>query len=183
MYILKHNRHVIMIVANMQVSLAKSKQLIRSIAPAGNLFLLLLLQELRHQGLTFIALYALQRVIEEQEISEFQLRRETGLENYEISRGCKLLASSGLIEISRYEQDRRVRLLTPTRRGIQIHDRILSAAATQLQKGRSIDDGFHGVGEDRRLTEAIESFRIGNRTLLGSLQLSFFDTNPAEMNG
>ena len=42
----------------------KSKQLIRSIAPSGNLFLLLLLQELRHQGITFIAFYALQRVIE-----------------------------------------------------------------------------------------------------------------------
>ena len=59
----------------------------------------------------------------------------------------------------------------------------LSAAAKQLQRGLSIDDGFHGVGENRRLTEAIESFRIGNRTLLGPLQLSFFDTNPAEMNG
>ena len=166
----------------MQVSIVKSKQLIRSIAPSGNLFLLLLLQELRHQGLTFIAFYALQRVIEEQGISEFQLRRETGLDDYEISRGCKLLASSELIEISRYEKDRRVRVLTPTRLGIQIHDRILSAAAKQLQMGLSIDDGFHGVGENRRLTEAIESFRIGNRALLGPLQLSFFDTNPAEMN-
>jgi hypothetical protein len=42
-------------------------------------------------------LYDLQRVIEEPGISEFQLRRETGLENYEISRGCKFLAVSGLI--------------------------------------------------------------------------------------
>lgn len=167
----------------MQVSLAKCKHLLRSIAPSGNLFLLLLLQELRQQGITFIAFYALQRVIVVPGISEFQLRRETGLENYEISRGCKLLAGSGLIEISRHEKDRRVRVLTPTRRGIQIHDRILSAAAKQLQKGRSIDDGYHGVGENRRLTEAIESFRIGNRTLLGPMQLSFFDNNPVEMNG
>ena len=166
----------------MQISLVKSNQLIRSIAPSGNLFLLLLLQELRHQGITFIAFYTLQRVIEVEGISEFQLRRETGLENYEISRGCKLLASSELIKISRDKRDRRVRVLTPTRRGIQIHDRILAAAAKQLQRGLSIDDGYHGVGENRRLTEAIESFRIGNRTLLGPLQLSFFDINPAEMN-
>ena len=40
---------------------------------------------------TFIAFYALERVFEEHGISAFQLRRETGLENYEISRGCKLL--------------------------------------------------------------------------------------------
>ncbi len=91
----------------MQVSLAKCNQLLRAIAPAGNFCLLLLLQELRHQGLTFIAFYALQRIIETQKISEFHLRRETGLENYEISRGFKLLASSKLIEISRYEKDRR----------------------------------------------------------------------------
>jgi hypothetical protein len=58
----------------------------------------------------------------------------------------------------------------------------LSAAAKQLQKGLSIDDGFHGVGTSRRLMEAAESFRMGNRTLLGPLQLSFFDTNPTEMN-
>ena len=167
----------------MQVLLARCNQLLRAIAPSGNLFLLLLLQELRRQGLTFIAFYALQRVVETPRISEFQLRRETGLENYEISRGCKLLASSELIKISRGEKDRRVRVLTPTRRGIQIHDRILSAAAKQLQKGRSIDDGFQGEGENRRLTEAIESFRIGNRTLLGPLQLSFFDTSPVEMSG
>jgi DNA-binding MarR family transcriptional regulator len=166
----------------MQVSLSGCNQLLRAIAPSGNLFLLLLLQELRRQGLTFIAFYALQRVVETPRISEFQLRRETGLENYEISRGCKLLAGSGLIQISRYEKDRRVRVLIPTRRGIQIHDRILSAAAKQLQKGLSIDDGFQAVGENRRLTETIESFRIGNRILLGPLQLSFFDTNPDDMN-
>jgi hypothetical protein len=59
---------------------------------------------------------------------------------------------------------------------------LLSAAAKQLQKGRSIGDGFHGAGENRRLTEGIGSFRTGNRTLLGPLQLSFFDTNPDLMN-
>jgi hypothetical protein len=91
----------------MRVSLPKCKHLVRAIAPSGNLFLLLLLQELRQQGITFIAFYALQRVIEEPGISEFQLRRETGLENYEISRGCKFLAVSGLVKIGRAPEDRR----------------------------------------------------------------------------
>ena len=166
----------------MRVSLPKCKHLVSAIAPSGNLFLLLLLRELRQQGITFIAFYALQRVIEEPGISEFQLRRETGLENYEISRGCKFLADSGLIKIGRATGDRRVRVLVPTSRGEKIRGHVLSEAAKQLQKGLSIDDGFHGVGENRRLMEATESFRMGNRTLLGPLQLSFFDTNPAEMN-
>jgi DNA-binding MarR family transcriptional regulator len=92
----------------MQVSLPECKNLVRAIAPSGNLFLLLLLQELRRQGITFIAFYVLQRIIEEQGISQFQLRRETGLENYEISRDCKFLADSGLIKIGRATEDRRV---------------------------------------------------------------------------
>jgi DNA-binding MarR family transcriptional regulator len=167
----------------MQVSLDKCNQLLRAIAPSGNLFLLLLLQEIRQQGITFIAFYVLQRVIEEPGISEFQLRRETGLENYEISRGCKLLAVSGLIKIGRATEDRRVRVLRPTSRGEKIHGQVLSEAAKQLQKGLSIDDGFHGAGTNRQLMEATESFRMGNRALMGPLQLSFFDTNPTEMNG
>ena len=61
----------IIIVTNMQVSLTTCNQLLRSIAPSGNLFLLLLLQELRHQGLTFTAFYALQRVIEDRKFQSF----------------------------------------------------------------------------------------------------------------
>jgi DNA-binding MarR family transcriptional regulator len=170
------------IVANMRVSLANCKQLVRVIAPSGNLFLVLLLQELRRQGITFIAFYVLQRVIEEPGISQFQLRRETGLENYEISRDCKFLAASELIKTGRATEDRRVRALRPTSRGKKIRGQILSEAAKHLQKGLSIDDSFRGSGENRRLTEATESFQLGNRTLLGSLQLSFFDTYPTEMN-
>jgi DNA-binding MarR family transcriptional regulator len=152
-----------------------------AIAPSGNLLLLLLLQELRRQGMTFIAFYVLQRTIQARNISEFQLRRETGLENYEISRACKFLAASRLIAIGRAEDDGRVRLLTSTDRGRKVHDTVLSAAAKQLQKGRSIDDGFEGAGENRRLKEASESYRIGNRKLLGQFPLTFFDLNPKEM--
>src|SRR5260370_19619907 len=123
----------------MRVSLSKCKHLVRAIAPSGNLFLLLLLQELRQQGITFIAFYALQRVIEEPGISEFQLRRETGLENYEISRGCKFLAGSALIKIAPAVEDRRVRVLRPTSRGEKIRGQVLSEASKQLQRGLSID--------------------------------------------
>jgi DNA-binding MarR family transcriptional regulator len=168
-------------VADMQVSLAKSKQIIRAIAPSGNLFLVITLQELRRQGLTFIAFYALQRIIQVPLILQSSLGQETGLEDYEISRACGFLASSGLIEIGRGAKDKRVRTLTPTRRGIQIQDRVLSAAARRLQEGCSSKDGSSCVGEDRRLTEAAEAFREGNRILRGPLQLSFFDTHKAAM--
>jgi DNA-binding MarR family transcriptional regulator len=104
----------------MRVSLANCKQLVWAISPSGNLLLLLLLQELRRKGITFIAFYVLQRVIEEPGISQFQLRRETGLEIYEISRGCKFLAVSELIKIGRATEDRRVRVLRPTSRGKKI---------------------------------------------------------------
>ena len=172
------------IVAYMQVSLASCRQLLRTIAPSGNLFLLVSLQELRRQGLTFIAFYALQRTIEEQRIFESTLRQETGLEDYEISRACKFLARSGLIEIGRSQKDRRVRVLTPTSRGRKIHDQVLSAAAKRLQEGFTLSskDGFPIAGQNRRLTEAAESFRQGNRILRGPFQITFFDTHPAEMD-
>jgi DNA-binding MarR family transcriptional regulator len=164
----------LIILADMQASVGTSKQLLRAIAPSGNLFLVLTLQELRRQGLTFIAFYALQRTIEESEFSVFALRRETGLPDYEVSRACRFLVSSELVKMSRFEEDARVRLLSPTRRGVKIHDQILSAAARRLQ------EGLDSPGEERRLAEAIESFRQGNRTLLGPLQLSFFDIEDYE---
>ncbi len=150
----------------------------RSIAPSGNLFLLATLQELRFQCLTFIAFYALQRIIRERKYFESSLRRETGLEDYEVSRACKFLADSGLIQISRHEKDRRVRVLTPTSLGRKVHDQVLSAAAKPLQKRIQSLTSFDALGEDRRLTEATESFRRSNQILFGSLQLSFFKTTP-----
>jgi DNA-binding MarR family transcriptional regulator len=138
----------------MQVSLAKCKHSLRAIAPSGNLFLVVTLQELRRQGLTFIAFFALQRIIQVPLILQSSLAQETGLEDYEISRACKILAGSGLIEIGRDPKDKRVRVLTPTSLGIQIQDRVLSAAARRLQEGCSLEDGSSCVGEDRRLTEA-----------------------------
>jgi DNA-binding MarR family transcriptional regulator len=161
----------------MQASVRKYKQFMQAIAPSGNLFLVLALQELRRQGLTFIAFYALQRTIEESELSESSLRQETGLPDYEVSRACRFLARSELVDINGSEVDARVRLLKPTSRGKRIHDQVLSVAAERLQ------EGLTSPGDERRLSEATESFRKGNQTLLGPLQLSFFDIEEFGQSG
>ena len=68
----------LIMVAYMQVNLTKCKQFLRAVAPSGNLFLLLTLQELRRQGLTFIAFYALQRTIEYSGCYASALRQRQG---------------------------------------------------------------------------------------------------------
>jgi hypothetical protein len=45
-----------------------------------------------------LAFYILQRTIEERAFFELWVRRETGLDDYEVSRACTFLARSGLIE-------------------------------------------------------------------------------------
>lgn len=167
----------------MQVELIKCKQLLRGIAPSGSLFLLLTLEELRRQGLTYIAFYVLQRTIEYSGCYESALRRETGLADYEISRACKFLAQSGLVVSSPAEKDRRARVLKSTKLGIKIHGQILLAAAKKVQADFSSSDRLLIPTENRRLKEASESFRKGNRTLRYPIQVTFFDTNPKEMNG
>ena len=171
------------ILVSMQVSLPNCKRFVHAIGPSGNLFLLLVLRELRRQGLTFITFYVLQRVAKYPGISQLQLRRETGLKDYEISRDCKFLADSGLIKIGHSKKDRRVRVLTPTNRGKKIWEQVLIAASRQIQKGLSFDKGLSDEEENRRLTQASESFETGSEILFGPLQLSFLDTQPKEMNG
>ena len=166
----------------MQVDLTNCKQFLRAIAPSGNLFLLLTLQELRKQGFTYIAFYALQRTIEYSGSSASALRQETGLADYEISRACKSLVSSGLVVMCRDERDGRVRVFKPTKLGIKIHDQVVLAAAKKLQKDFSSDDRIPIRTQNRRLKEAAESFRKGNRTLRETFQISFLDTNPTEMS-
>ena len=102
--------------------------------------------------------------------------------DYEISRACKFLVSSGLVAMSRDERDKRVRVLRPTKLGIKIHDQVLSAAAKKLQKDFSSQDRLLIPTENRRLKEAAELFRKGNHTLRGAFQVSFFDTQPVEMD-
>jgi DNA-binding MarR family transcriptional regulator len=146
-------------------------RLVEAIAPSGNLFFLLTARELRRQGLSFLAFYVLQRIIEEQGLSEYWLRSETGLPDYEVSRACKLLVDSRLVEASRWEKDRRIRLFEETTLGRKVHKRVLAAASKRLE------DGIPKQGRLRRIAEATEHLRKGNRTLLGSFQLSFFDTD------
>lgn len=155
----------------MQVSKQQLTRLVEAISPSGNLFFLLTAHELRRQGLSFLAFYVLQRVIEEQEISEYWVRSETGLPDYEVSRACKLLVGSGLVEANRWEKDRRIRLFKETALGRKVHGRVLSAASKRLA------DGIPKQGRPRRIAEATNHLRKGNRTLLGSFQLSFFDTD------
>lgn len=159
------------ILANMQVVHKTFKQLIRAIAPSGNLFLVLTIAELRRQGITFLAFYVLQRCVEELEISAYTLRCETGLQDYEVSRACRFLAESGLVEIGKSARDARVRVLKSTDRGRRVHDQVLLAAARQFEIG------VPAAGRLRRLSDAAQHFRKGNRVLLGGLQLSFFDVD------
>ena len=89
----------------MQSIQMKCIRLVRAIAPAGNLFFLLTIQEMRRQGLTFIAFFVLQRIIREPGLPEFVMQKETGFSDYEVSRACGLLVRSGLAEKKRSDSD------------------------------------------------------------------------------
>ena len=154
--------------------MTQQEELVRSIAPSGNLFLLLTLPEMRRQGLTYLSFYALQRTVKEREILEVLLRRETGLKDYEVSRACKFLAKSGLVEARKADHDKRERVLIPTVRGQGVFNKIMIAAA------RRFDNAVLGAGRIRRLAEATQHLNDGNQILLGPLQLSFFDTDLSE---
>lgn len=167
----------------MQVSLHSCNRFVHSIGPSGNLFLLVMLHELRRQGLTFITFYVLQRVAKYPGVSQLEIRQETGLKDYEVSRDCKFLEDSGLITTGRLKKDGRVRVLKPTNRGKKVWKQVLNAASRQIQNGLSFDKGLSDEEEDRRLTQASESFEKGSNILFGPLQLSFLDTLPNEMNG
>lgn len=140
-------------------------------APAGNLFFLLTIQEMRRQGLTFIAFFILQRIIREPGLPEFVMQNETGFSDYEISRACSFLVRSRLAEKKKSDSDGRVRLLSATERGIRVWDQILSAASTRLKEGLPVP------GRLRRVSKATAFFLKANRMLLDPLQLSFFDTD------
>lgn len=158
----------------MQSIQVKCNRLIRAMAPAGNLFFLLTVQELRRQGLTFFSFYVLQRIIREPGLSECRIQEETGLSNYEVSRACNFLVRSRLAKKERYEKDRRVQLLTATERGVRARDQILLAASAQLK------EGWSAPGQLRRFSKATASILKANRMLFDPLQLSIFDTDLFE---
>jgi DNA-binding MarR family transcriptional regulator len=153
----------------MRVPSPEALQLVRALAAPGNLFLVLTLQELRRQGLTSVAFYALQRVVGNGICTERSLRKETGLPEYEVSRACRMLVSSGLVESVRSIADKRVRELSPTQRGIRVCNRIL------MEASRIIEASLTRPGRERQLEEASASFRKANVILRDSFQLSFFD--------
>jgi DNA-binding MarR family transcriptional regulator len=154
--------------------MTKEEEFVRGMAPIGSLFLLITLPELRQQGLTYLAFYALQRAVDEGSFSEYWLRCETGLADYETSRACAVLAKSELLRISRSEKDGRVRILMPTARGRRLVTKFLSAAATRLL------EGIPRPGKTRRMDEATNMLRQATDKLLGPFQLSFFDPDLEE---
>jgi DNA-binding MarR family transcriptional regulator len=151
--------------------MANHDEFVRRMAPLGNLFLLITLPELRQQGLTYLAFYALQRAVEEGSFSEYRLRCGTGLADYETSRASALLAKGDLVKISRSEKDGRVPIMTPTARGRRLLTKIISKAADRLTEGIS------PAGRTRRMDEVTQLLRQASDKLLGPFQLSFFDAD------
>lgn len=163
--------------------MTRQERIVHELASPGSLFLVLTLPELRRQGMTYLSLYALLRTIERASdrsgdcYSESWLRSETGLEDYETSRACRLLAKGGLVTASKAKEDGRIRELKPTERGRRILDRIISEA------GRRLWTGIHHPGRIRRLKEATAHLRKANRILHGPFQLSFFDRDLSLKDG
>ena len=159
--------------------MTRQERIVQALAIPGNLFLVITLPELRRQGMSYLALYALQRIVEKaderpgQRYSEQWLRRETGLKDYETSRACTLLVKSELVTVSKDPDDRRVRELVPTARGRRILKAILARA------GHRLWEGIDPLGRDRQVKETVEHLRAAQRTLLGPLQLTFFDKEPS----
>lgn len=155
--------------------MTRKERIVQALAIPGNLFLVITLPELRRQGMSYLALYALQRTVEKADdgsgnrYTEKWLRRETGLKGYETSRARALLVKSDLITVSRDPDDRRVRELIPTARGRQILRRILAEA------GRRLWEGIQPNGRIRRVKETVQHLKAADQKLLGSLQLTFFD--------
>jgi DNA-binding MarR family transcriptional regulator len=158
--------------------MTRQERIVHATACSGNLFLLITLPELRRRGVTYLAFFALQRTIEvappgsghsSAAYSENDLRRETGLPDYETSRACSTLAKKGLVTLSKDEDDRRIRVLRPTDEGRRVLGEILSAA------GRRLWAGIPSSGRIRRVREATAHLAQANSILRGTFQLSFFD--------
>jgi DNA-binding MarR family transcriptional regulator len=159
--------------------MTRQQRIVDALAIPGNLFLVITLPELRRQGLSYLALYALQRIVEKADdgsgdrYSEQWLRGETGLKDYETSRACALLVKSDLVKASKDPDDHRVREFVPTPRGRRILLGILAKA------GQRLWEGIQPLGRPRRVKETVEHLRAANRTLHGPLQLTIFDKPPS----
>lgn len=155
--------------------MTRQERIVDALATPGCLFLVLTLPELRCQGMTYLTLYALRRIVEKadeppgQRYSGQRLRRETGLMDYETSRACSFLVNSKLVSVSNDPDDRRVREFVPTERGRRVLQSVLA------EGGRRLWEGIEPQGRIRRVKETVAHLRAADRTLLGSIQLTFFD--------
>jgi len=144
-------------------------------APVGGLFLLATLPELRKQGLGHLALYTLERTVQEtlpwheNGFPVSAIRGETGLNADEISKACAFLKKSDLVTIERVAGNGRERVLIPTKRGIYVLDKILAAAADRLW------NDLPRWARGRRVSETTRILHKASDKLLGPIQLSFFD--------
>ena len=144
-------------------------------APVGGLFLLATLPELRKQGLGHLALYTLERTVQEtlpwheNGFPVSAIRGETGLNADEISKACAFLKKSDLVTIERAAGSGRERVLIPTKRGIRILDKVLAAAADRLW------NDLPRPARGRRVSETTRILRSASDVLLGPIQLSIFD--------
>lgn len=151
------------------------QRIVEALAVPGNLFLVITLPELRRQGMSYLAFYALQRIVEKagdgsgDRYSEQCLRGETGLADYETSRACALLVKSDLVTVSRNPDDRRVREFVPTARGRRILLQIRAKAGERLW------EGIPPWGRPRRVKETVGHLRAANKVLHGPLQLTISD--------
>ena len=168
------------ILANMHVfSKQDARTLIKFMMPTGGLVLLLTLREARRQGLTYLAIYTLERTVRESRewlgegLAVSSLRSETGLSQFEISRACTLLKKADLVTVEKAAEDSRERVLVATKRGRRTLEGIISAAANQLW------EGLPSFARDRRVSETAELLRQANNRLLGPMQMTFFDTDSA----
>jgi DNA-binding MarR family transcriptional regulator len=154
--------------------MTNSERFVHGIADFGNLFFVLTWSEMRKQGISYLALYVLQRAIGVKNagfrgLPESELRDETGLPDYEVSRACRLLVNAGLLKATRLPNDKRNKTLVPTALGKRVFARIMSAAAQRLH------DSTEEAGRFRRLQGGVEHLRKAREKLRGFMQLSFFE--------
>lgn len=168
------------LVARKQAVMEKMEPAVRALAPLGNLFLVITLPELRREGITYLSLYALERAIRiadhstTHRFTEEMLRRETGVHSYEASRACRLLTASGLAELGRDAQDRRIRVLLPTPLGRRVLRRILSSAAKRLW------EALPSQTRVRQMADATQALQQVHEILCGEFELFFPNSLQSE---
>lgn len=141
----------------------------------GNLFIVITAPQLRSRSLTPLAVYALQRSINqadrEQAYSESDVTRESQRADYETSRAVSLLKRKGLVTVARCSEDKRVLLLIPTEQGRSVFREIMAAS------GKRLWNSIPKSARKRRVRALTNQLRDADKTLYGVWQPSFFDSD------